>query len=299
VGGEEKLMQQSIEKPLVSVIIASYNHGPYIEASIESALNQTYPNVELLVVDDGSQDDSVERIKKLQATHGFDFRVQENQGLSRTLNKAIAYAKGSFIVPFGSDDIMLPERLDLQVSYMQGKPEVGICAANIQEIDGQGNVFREPRRSGFRRLDFNDVFLGSKPGPPAPTLMFRRDVLEEVGGFDPEIRLEDLLIELKVTRAGYYIDVLADVLALYRVHESNTYKNYKFMVDNVLKIYARYSDHAEYEKVCSLFKRSMFVKVAGKDNELARQLLGSLPLSFWDFRVVKRLPRLFIPPKIR
>src|SRR3990167_1567368 len=109
------------EQPLVSVIIASYNHGPYIEASITSVLAQTYGNIELLVVDDGSSDDSVERIQRLQRLHGFDFRVQKNQGLSRTLNETVARARGELITPFGSDDVMLPQRLALQVAYLQGK----------------------------------------------------------------------------------------------------------------------------------------------------------------------------------
>lgn len=95
-------------QPLVTVIIASYNHGRYIEESILSVLTQTYKNIELLVIDDGSSDDSVERINALQAQHDFDFRVQQNQGLTNTLNGAIARSKGSLIVPFGSDDIMLP-----------------------------------------------------------------------------------------------------------------------------------------------------------------------------------------------
>ena len=77
-------------QPLVSVIIASYNHEKYIEASIASVAAQTYRNVELLVVDDGSSDGSVELLRGLQAKYGFDLRVQQNQGLSRTLNEAIA-----------------------------------------------------------------------------------------------------------------------------------------------------------------------------------------------------------------
>lgn len=102
-------------QPLVSVIIASYNHEKYIEASIASVAAQTYRNVELLVVDDGSSDGSVELLRGLQAKYGFDLRVQQNQGLSRTLNEAIARARGNLIVPFGSDDIMLPQRLEKQV----------------------------------------------------------------------------------------------------------------------------------------------------------------------------------------
>ena len=192
------------QQPLVSVIIASYNHGRYIEESILSVLAQTYPNIELLVVDDGSKDDSVERIQRLQAEHGFDFQVQQNQGLTATLNGAIARAKGSLIAPFGSDDIMLPDRIAIQVAYMQDKPKVGICAGNIELIDGDGHLHPEKKQRRdvpFRSLDFDDLFMDRKPFPPAPTMLIRREALEQVGGFDPLIPLEDLLIELKITAA--------------------------------------------------------------------------------------------------
>ena len=280
------------EQPLVSVIIASYNHGPYIEASIGSVLAQTYGNVELLVVDDGSTDDSVERIRRLQQQHGFDFLVQKNQGLSRTLNDSIARARGDLVVSFGSDDVMLPERLALQVAYMQGKPEVGICAGNIEEIDAQGVSRGAPRKLALRRLDFEDVFLNRKPGAPAPTLMFRREALEKVGGFDPQIRLEDLYIQLKITRAGYFVDILAEVLALYRVHGTNTYKNYRFMVDNVLKTYAAFSDHPAYAEVCAKFRNSMLLKCARTDRQLAIELLRQIPAKYWGSKTLKGLWRI-------
>ncbi|CDM39092.1 glycosyltransferase [Ectopseudomonas oleovorans] len=282
----------SNQQPLVSVIIASYNHAPYIEASILSVLAQSYPQVELLVVDDGSSDDSVARIETLQRVHGFDFRVQANQGLSRTLNETIARAKGSLIAPFGSDDIMLPERIARQVEYMAGKPEVGICAGNIQQIDQCGDALAEPKRLSWRRLDFEDVFLNRKPGAPAPTLLFRREALERVGGFDPEVRLEDLMIELKITRAGYFIDVLADVLALYRVHDSNTYKNHRFMVENVLRTYARFSDHPAYAQVCANYRNSMLLKCARADRPLARALLRDIPLRYWSRKTLRGLWRM-------
>lgn len=287
-------MQQSTEGPLVSVIIASYNHAPYIEASIESVLAQTYPHVELLVIDDGSKDDSVERIRRLQHRHAFDFRVQQNQGLSRTLNEAIARARGSLIAPFGSDDIMLPERIARQVAYLQDKPEVGICAGNIQEIDEHGNFRGTPGDLPLRRLDFEDVFLDRKPGAPAPTLLFRREALEKVGGFDPQIRLEDLLIELKITRAGYSLDILPDVLAHYRVHATNTYKNYRFMVDNVLKTYGQFADHPACAEVCARFRNSMLLKCARSDRALARELLRDIPLRFWNGKTLRGLWRMLL-----
>ena len=284
----------SIKQPLVSVIIASYNHAPYIEACIQSVLAQTYPNIELLVVDDGSSDGSVARIEALQRLHGFDFRVQANKGLTQTLNDMIDRAKGSLIAPFGSDDIMLPQRIATQVAYMADKPEVGICAGDIQTIDGQGRPRAAPRGLPQRRLNFEDVFLGRKPGAPAPTLLFRREALEQVGSYEPDIRLEDLMIELKITHAGYFIDIMSEPLALYRVHESNTYKNYRFMVDNVLKTYARFSDHPAYAEVCVKFRNSMLLKCARTDKALARELLAELPLRSWNDKTIRGLCRMLI-----
>ena len=286
-------------QPLVTVVIASYNHAPYVEAAILSVLAQTYRPVELLVIDDGSTDDSVERIERLQREHGFDFRVQQNQGLTRTLNEAIARARGEFVAPFGSDDIMLPERLAIQVAHMADKPEVGICAGNIELMYADGSPYPESRQGRdipFRRLDFDDMFLQRKPFPPAPTLLFRREALEKVGGFNPEIRLEDLYIELRITHAGYFIDGLGTVLARYRKHDTNSYKNLRFMADSMLRIYADYADHPRYEEVRRRLVNSMFVKCANRDRVLARELLKQLPPSAWNRKTVRGLLRYAFSP---
>lgn len=287
------------DQPLVTVIIASYNHGPYIEQSILSVLGQTYRNIELLVVDDGSSDDSVERIRRLQSEYPFDFQVQQNQGLTRTLNGAIARSTGSLIAPFGSDDIMLPDRIATQVAYMDGKPEVGICAGNIELIDAEGKLFPEKRQRRdvpFRRLDFDDMFLERKPYPPAPTLLIRREALERVGGFDLNIRLEDLLIELKITHAGYFIDGLSVVMARYRKHATNSYKNHRFMIDNILRSYALFSDHPRYNEVRYKFLNSMFLKVATRDRALAREVLAQIPFKAWTRKTLRGLGRLYFLP---
>lgn len=288
-----------MKEPVVTVIVASYNHAPYIEQCILSVLQQTYPHIELLVVDDGSTDDSVQRIERLQEQYGFDFRTQKNKGLTCTLNETIARAKGSLIAPFGSDDIMCPERIAKQVAYMQDKPEVGICAGNIELIDSGGELFPEARQrrdTPFRRLDFDDVFMERKPYPPAPTLLFRKEALEKVGGFDPQIRLEDLLIELKITHAGYYIDCLGEVLAQYRKHASNSSKNTPFMIDSILRTYALFADHPQYEYVRTRFLSSMFLKCSNRDRAYARQLLKQIPFRRWNKKTWRGLGRLFFSP---
>lgn len=280
--------------PLVSVIISSYNHAPYIEEAIRSVLNQTYPKIELLVIDDGSSDDSVSRIERLQRQFGFDFRAQSNKGLVPTLNEAVARARGEFIAPFGSDDIMLPDRLAIQVAHMlHAEDNVGICAGNVEMIDAQGNLL-PPRRQKChpaRRLDFDSLFLNSCPGAPTPTLLFRRKAIEEVGGFDPRVKIEDLFIELKITRSGYVIDVLPEVLAQYRIHGTNTYKNRRLMIETELAVYRHFSDHPAYARVCRNYLNAMFVKVAAKDKALARDLLKQMPLRAYNLKTLKGLYR--------
>lgn len=281
--------------PLVTVIIASYNHGPYIEASIESVLAQTYPHIELLVVDDGSTDDSVARIRRLQAAHGFDFRVQQNRGLTRTLNESISRARGSLIAPFGSDDIMLPDRIARQVAYMADKPEVGICGGNIEFIHADGTLYpdreQKQRDVASQRIDFEDVFLQRKPIPPTATLMFRKDALERVGGFNPEIRLEDVYIWLRITHAGYFIDRIDALMARYRKHPTNTYKNLRFMSESLLRTYEDYADHPAYPRVRARLLNSLFVKAADRDKALAGELLAQLPLRYWNGKTLRGLFR--------
>lgn len=284
---------------LVSVIIASYNHGPYIEQSILSVIEQTYPNVELLVIDDGSTDDSVKRIRALQSIHRFDFRTQKNQGLTRTLNEAISRAKGAFIAPFGSDDIMLKDRLRLQMEYIAGKPEVGMCAGNIELMHADGTPYPKSTKGNepsFRRMDFEDVFLERKVYIPAPTMLIRREAFDKVGGFNPEIRLEDLYIQLKITHAGYYIDVLSESLARYRKHETNSYKNIRFMTESILRIYQDYSEHPAYEQAKFKFINSMLVKASRRDRVLAEELLAQLPLRGWNRRTLASLLRYGFAP---
>ncbi len=283
-------------QPLVSVIISSYNHAAYIEACIRSVLEQTYKPVELLVYDDGSRDDSVAIIQALADRHGFFFQAQANQGLAATLNAGIKRARGNFIAPFGSDDIMLAERFERQMPWLLAHPEVGIAAGNIIKIDEHGARHPAKRQRHYppRSLDFNDMFRGLKEGPPTATLLFRREALEAIGGFNPAIRLEDLFVELKITEAGWQIGVMEEDLAYYRVHPTNTVKDLRMMHEAVLKTYAEFACHEGYVEVCNAWINHQFLRAANRDKAFARACLRELPWRAWNLRTLRGVLRLLI-----
>ncbi|HNL92410.1 MAG TPA: glycosyltransferase family A protein, partial [Pseudomonadales bacterium] len=131
--------------PRVSILISAYKHERYVEACVRSVLAQTYPNIELIVLDDGSPDGTAAVLQRLQdeaknTARPFTFITKKNSGLSDTLNQALALATGKYICQFGSDDIMLPEKTAIQVAFMETHPDVAVCGGNALNIDGDGKV---------------------------------------------------------------------------------------------------------------------------------------------------------------
>ena len=294
------MMNHSMNTPLVSVVISCYNHARYIEAAILSVINQTYPNVELLVYDDGSSDSSVEIIQRLADRYNFFFQPQENRGLAVTLNQGIERASGDLIAPFGSDDVMLLDRLSRQVPWLLANAEVGIAGGNVLKIDADGNLHPQKRQRQHpeRFLDFDDLFLGKETQPPTATLLFRKKALLEINGFNTDLRLEDLYVLLKITENGWKIGVMNDVLAHYRVHPTNTVKDLHMMHEAVLKTYAYFAQHSGYKKARIDWINHQFLRASNRDKALARECLKELPLSAWNMKTLRGLWRLLTVRKL-
>ncbi|MCX4026103.1 glycosyltransferase [Endozoicomonas sp. SM1973] len=273
--------------PLVSVIISCYNHEKYITDCILSVVKQTYNNIELIVIDDGSSDESPRILHELSQQYGFYFKARDNKGLSASLNEAISLSKGKYICPLGSDDIILLDKIEKQVKFLENRPDIAVCGGNIICIDDYNNVKEKQRLKPYREVGFKKMLTQPKEGPAAPTVMIRSSALKEVNGFNTDIKLEDLNLWLKLTHKGFKIAVLSDILAYYREHDNNTYKNHRMMTEEIIKTYNNYRNEPEYPFVINQFLTSMFLKVSKYDPKYAIQILRKIDRKYYSFKLFK------------
>ncbi len=284
-------------QPLVSIIISCYNHQEYITQCIKSVINQTYNNIELIVIDDGSPDKSADILDKLSQKYHFSFECQKNMGLTRTLNKALAKAKGKYIAPIGSDDILMLDKTEKQVAFLEAHDDISVVGGSILCIDDQGVIKQKQHISSYHEADFNTIFLNPKKIPAAPTVMIRAEILREVGGYSIESNLEDIDLWLKITHAGYRLAVLNDIFAYYRQHNNNSYKNYQFMTESLMQIYSQYSEEPDYLLVKNKILLRMFLKVSKKDSLYAWTILKQISPEFYNLKFFRACFHMLLPKK--
>jgi len=225
--------EKYIDMPLVSVIVPSYNHEAYIEECISSVINQTYRHIELIVIDDGSSDRSREILERLQKQYGFALEFQENQGVSKTLNKAIRrYAHGKYISCLASDDFIMPDKVDRQVGFLEENPHIDMVFGKVYMVDEKSQIIKdktifEPFDEPVKQIPFELLIENNRV--PAPSVMMRREIWEKCGGFNENTMIEDFDLWLKIAYQGSIV-YLDDYFAYYRWHWQN-------VSTQVLKIY--------------------------------------------------------------
>jgi glycosyltransferase involved in cell wall biosynthesis len=198
--------------PRISAIIGAYNNAATLERAIDSLLAQTASDLELIVIDDGSRDDSPEIAR---AAAERDPRVRaialpENLGISRSLNHAIAAARAEFVAIQDADDYSEPNRLERQLDTLEHNPDIAVVGCRMREVDEQGRELVP--RTRFVAGDVRSALLHFNPIPNTSAAM-RRDRVLEVGGYDPRYRYameHDLWLRLA---ERYRIVTLDEVLA--------------------------------------------------------------------------------------
>lgn len=239
-------------KPLVSIVIPCYNHEDYVKDCIKSIISQTYKNIELIIIDDGSSDNSVKRIQELinecqKRFIRFEFRTRPNKGLSATLNEALEWCKGKYFSPIASDDLMLPQKTEIQVDYLENNLQ---CVGVFGEIHIKSNNPRIIKLKAFKEYAFNDIFLHNHHLPTA-TQMLRKESIEITGGYNSKILLEDWYMNLKLTENGDTLHYIPQYLAQYRRHNNNISSKTELLHDGRLDILSKYKNHPLYTQAKS------------------------------------------------
>ena len=222
--------------PLVSVVIPTYNYGRFVCTAVDSALSQTFQPLEVIVVDDGSTDDTRERLS--QYGDHIRYIYQVNKHLSAARTTGIRAARGEFIALLDSDDLWAPEKLARQVALLLQYPELGAVGTEKFCIDINGNRLPDMDATDggveFVELSLRD-FLEFSPLCPSATMM-RRRCFDEVGCFDETLRsVEDMEMWLRV-RARYPVFKLTAKLTGFRVHPTSMSTMAESMFRNHLKV---------------------------------------------------------------
>lgn len=294
-------VNESAGHPLVSVIVPCYNYATYVAEALRSVLAQDYANFELIVVDDGSTDNSAQVISQVLAeevgrslVRRVEFIRQSNAGVSAALNAGLSVARGVYVATFDADDVMPAGRLSVQMAYLQAHPEVGCLGGRTLRVDECGQLApRKNKKELVQRYSFAEA-LAAALVVGGNIAVYRRDAMDLVGGYDPAIKIQDFQMTLKVAHAGYFIDVLPDVVTFYRKHAGSLSSNYKAEYRYGLDVIAPYAGHPEYESAkVRLITKALRAAVI-YDKAFAWSLLRQVPLRLWDRQLFKRVRHLIL-----
>ena len=214
-------------QPLVSIVIPCYNHAEFVQDCIRSVIDQTYQNIELIIIDDGSKDNSVEKIRELfnqckARFTRFEFRYRPNLGLSATLNEALEWCQGKYYSAIASDDMMLVDKTKIQVHAIEKNQELLGVFGNVVLVDENKKILGRTQKKE-RYFVFNDLFY-TENSLTAPTQLLRLEKVKNVG-FKNGYILEDWYLYLKLSENGGKFLFLEDEFSYYRRHSSNISDN--------------------------------------------------------------------------
>lgn len=210
---DSEIPSNSEQKPLVSVVMSVFNAEKYIHQAVESILRQTYKNLEFIVINDGSTDGTRDILESFEDSR-ITFIHQDNVGITQSLNKGIALAHGKYVARQDADDISKPERLEKQVAFLEGHPQVGLLGSRFEFIDEDGDV----KRQSFLPTD-NDTLqerLTKINQFCHASVIMRKEALDKVGAYSEFFRYaQDYDLWLRISE-HYEIANLPEMLVQYR-----------------------------------------------------------------------------------
>jgi len=222
-----------IAQPLVSVIIPCYNHGEYLNTAIESILTQSYPHVEIFIVDDGSTDNTKLVAEKFTTVN---YIYQSNQGLSAARNAGIDKCKGQFVVFLDADDWLLADAIKINLAYFKQDPDVAfVSGAHVKVIESRNLI--EEKKIIVDDNHYQRLLMGNFIAMHA-VVMYQRWVFNQFHFDTGLFALEDYDMYLKITRKHKVIHH-QQIIAAYRIHQHNMSGNIPLMLESALLVLKR------------------------------------------------------------
>jgi glycosyltransferase involved in cell wall biosynthesis len=227
------------DQPLVSVVIATYNMGQYLPEAIDSVLAQRWENLEVIVVDDGSTDDTPEKMKRFDDNGRVRYLPTENRGQPKAKNRGLKEANGNFIAFCDADDIWHPEKLNVQMPMFEDE-NTGVVYSEVSYIDQHGDDVDKPQP--YKRYSgkvTNQLIV--KNFVPFGTAVIRRVCLEKNGYFDETLPMGidwDLWLRYSVDWVFQYTP---EKTYIYRIWPGQMSKNYRGRYDNAFRILNKFT----------------------------------------------------------
>ncbi len=284
-------MSAVTQAPLISIVIPAYNASAFVEETIDSALAQTYSDVEVIVVNDGSTDDTLERVAK----YGDKISVltQRNQGLCGARNSGFRVAKGEVLLFLDSDDLIVPTFLEERMRMLDKHPNAGFCTGACVYVDAENRDLSYTVPQDYPEVIPGWRILCNPPMPPSGWLI-RRQAIERCGPFDPMLRyVEDWDFAIRISR-HFDIVFAPEVSLRYRVVPGSMSSKAVAMYDSavaVAKKNAAYFRHRKlwYLTYSSVGELNLFLSVIRRhanDNRKSKTI-GLM------FNLALRYPKLF------
>jgi glycosyltransferase involved in cell wall biosynthesis len=219
---------------LVSVVIATYNMGHYLPQAVQSVLSQSYPHVEVQIVDDGSTDDTPTILRQWDGHPRVRVHRQMNGGQTRAKNQGVALSRGAFVAFLDADDVWLPDKLARQMPLFARRPEIGVVYSDYECMDGEGRPL--PKGPTHMHRGWVSGALLIENFVSFPSAVVRHECLKRHGAFDETLGMGidyDLWLRLS---AHYQFDFIAEPTVRYRIWAGQMSKNHRKRYESAIHI---------------------------------------------------------------
>lgn len=232
-------MRKVVENPLVSVIVPVFNHETFVASALCSIFSQTYERLEVIVIDDGSSDSSYAVL--IQLKERFNFRLlknETNQGISATINRALAESSGEYVSLCASDDIWLPNKIECQLAFLRENPGLDLLHGNVINYYEKSEKAVEAHKAGSfpEKYAIKDYLLENKFVPL--TFLIKKSSWAKLGYLDPMVPNEDFQIGY-LFLGTFNVLYQPKILAIRRIHGNNLTRNQVKMYSSLWLTYER------------------------------------------------------------